>query len=799
VRPAKNHITAYARPLIASALIAGGLAQLALPVFADVPLADSSISNTANASYEDPNVPDVPIETVSNTVTIKVAKVAGIVVKKVDFTNEVTPDSFKPNDTIYSNFTVENTGNDAVKFKVPKLADVSSNTTFQEVQYWDTKGTASTTDDAWVTVTASTGADSQVIDVGGTLKVRVKLQIKSNAVANDDIVVTLGHTATAGTINAARGLGAEDSHDNDVYTVDVTTAGGLVRIGGNAANGVREASDRQTIKVNAVKQAFASVTLTHDPAVVVTATTDDIKYNISVNVPTTDPNGSGKIADDLAPTTVKLNSTTTPIAGNAGTGVDTPRVIIANPLPAGTTLKETPAAVTDWTVVYAVDTGAVGTVVWSTTPPASLADVKQVGYIYTPTGVTPTAGASLPTSSTPYSGFSVKVTTSGLGEVVNTATINGTTSADPTKADLTKPVTNTSTDTFTTFRAATISDIYNGPSAKPQATGPGNDNNKDFTNKSIAIAAADAVRDSVTGLLKQTTAATTLLQRTSTFNNTVENATNVAGDIYLLPTLPVVGTLPVNTIVKIENVDGSDIRTYTATASGFTTTDLLKGPLKLAAAGFGKVSYSVVVTLPIGIDQLVGYPVPITAFTGGTIANGITTVPSDKTAQNITIDRVYTGYIDLIKEVRALDADTQQADDTIPYLNNRDNAAAILNIKATPGKFIQYRIRAKNISDVAGSGAVDSQVIEAHKIKMVENGALAPNNWAISTTHSPDSAKTFLGANLLTGTITFDSGAKNNTQTNISKYDVDLGTTKVAPQETASFVFLRKVNKPDPQ
>ncbi len=568
MRPVKaNHnIIAYARPFISTALIAGGLLQLAAPVLAQtVPVAGSDISNTATASYEDDQ--GTPAQTVSNTVTVKVAKVAGIVVKQVNFTNEATPNVFKRNETIYANFKVTNTGNDGVKFNVPKQATVtgSADSAVTETQYKNSSG-------AWISVTANAGAQSQTIAPDTFLEVRVKLKISSTAIDNSYIKVKLGNTNSTGAINRPRGLDGELINDSeDIYTVDVTTAalasGGNaeVKLGGVAANGVREASDEQQVQVNADKLAAPSITLAHGtPVPVGTTNADTIPFNVSVNVAPTDVNGSPNA--DLAPTTIKLGTGAAPASGT-----DTPRVIVAVPIPTGSTYASvTPP--TDWTVVYTSTeyntttpgggTGAVGTAIWSTTVPT--AGVKQVAFIYTPTGA-PATGAPLPANATPYTGFTVNVTTTGLGTVNAIASVYGTTPKADGTPDDTKPAKADGNDTVTTTRAAIASNIYNGTSANAQAKGPGEDDNTDFTNQSMTIALADAVRDS-SGVLNKTTVTSSV-----TFQNTVKNTNSGTTDVYLLPTPPATaGDLPTNTEVTIKNSSGLESRTYKYNGTAFT-------------------------------------------------------------------------------------------------------------------------------------------------------------------------------------------------------------------------------------
>jgi hypothetical protein len=804
VRPAKakNNIGTYARPLISSALIAGGLMQLAAPVLAQSapPAADATISNTAAATYDDGN--GATIETQSNTVTIKVAKVAGIYVQEKGFTNSISgTTTFKRGDTIYSNFDVKNTGNDGVKFNVPKLASVTGNgtdgNTFQRVEYLAADGTT------WVPVTTASGANSQVIPVNGILKVRVVLVIKSTAVDNSQIIVKLGQTVTPGAINLKRGEGVnEDISDNDIYTVDVTTADPVngVIVGGNAANGVREASAQQSVGVNAPKQAVPSITLTNSaPAPISGQPNDNVDYNASVTVAKLDANGADNA--DLAPTQIQLNSSTKPTTADPGTGTTTPRVIVALPLPSTVTLSAAPTPPAGWTVVYAVTTGSVGTVVWSTTPPASLGDVKQVGFIYTPTGATTAKEFSLPANTNPYTGFTVKVTTNGTGTVDAIASVYGTTPDATGAPDLTKPAKADGTDSFTTTRTVgnNTSAIFNGPVANAEAKGPNGNNNTDFTNKSVSIASNNAVR--IDGKLIPTKAETS-----ATFSNAVKNTNSGTTDIYLLPTAPEnIADLPDGTKVKITNTDGSDSRTYTYKSSDGTFTVAETGtPIKLSVGSGKSVGYKVDVTLPKGVDQLKGYPVPVTAFTGGTITAGMTTLPVDSgtgtiatfkpTAQNITIDRAYTGFIDLVKEVRVLDSVAQQDQPNtgaFTYLSG-----TVSSVKAEPGKFIQYRIRAVNISTPVDTSATDSQILKAGNLQIVENGNNGSNTWATQTTHESSTAKTLLGTTPVTSTITYDLG-KSDSALDINTYTVKFAD-QIAPGDTAApaFVFVRKVNAP---
>lgn len=93
--------------LVATALLTGSFFQFIAPVLADGTAAGTSISNTATATYEDPNAPGSPINSTSNTVTVTVAEVAGITVTGSGVANQTTPGgSTKSGDLLVYTYTV---------------------------------------------------------------------------------------------------------------------------------------------------------------------------------------------------------------------------------------------------------------------------------------------------------------------------------------------------------------------------------------------------------------------------------------------------------------------------------------------------------------------------------------------------------------------------------------------------------------------------------------------------------------------------------------------------------------------
>jgi hypothetical protein len=804
VRPEynKSNILTTLRPLMAFAILASGLGQIA-PAVAEGTAAGADISNTATASYEDPNDPGKPIDTVSNTVKVVVSKVAGINILK-NGTEDLGPNpggtgnvagNYAPGDVVAFDYKLVNVGNASVQFSIPGAATVSSNADFQKVQYKDGS--------QWVDVTSGSSVTIPgFVPVDGFKEVRVLVKIKSTATTNQSVDVTLGKTSTTDTQNAQRGSAPEVSDAADVFTVDITNdpivAGSVPQ--GPAVNGVREASRIQSIGVNQDTQTFANITMTGsaavpDPNSPGDLTKNKITYDITVKVDPTAPTGSNKTPADLAPTTVKISDGTTITSEQ--------HVLISDPVPTGTTPTKVTAP-NDWKAVYSttvLTTGqTIADVVWLPVPtggvPPTGTTVTFVGFIKTDT--TP-----LPINANPYTGFQVEVQTTGIdtvngGSVNNVAYVYGNTTKSDGTTDPTKPVVDqTGTPALNTPTGgipvvtpiAPPGSIFNGPFQKPQAVGPDNTTATDYSNKSVQITAADLVGvDPVTGNLPK-------LGRPvdASFNNTIENK-GTAADVYLLPSAPTVVTdLPNGSLVRISY--GSEAVTYTYDGNGNYTpiaADTGKMPVKVPVGAGSSETYGVQVTLPGSdtnkvVEQLKGYPAPITAFTGVVPTAGQTTVPAAGTTglkTNVTIDRVYTGYLKLTKESRVLNLNANGV--TKDPVAGADGTFSKTNKSAAPGQYIEYQIKYENLSSSGGSNNIN---LEAGKLKIKEDGLTGGNTWGNTTTHDQNSASDTKG-----GTINYSPAGTNNTNTTVTGYEVDMGTTiKIAPGDNGTFKFIRKV------
>ena len=238
---------------------------------------------------------------------------------------------------------------------------------------------------------------------------------------------------------------------------------------------------------------------------------------------------------------------------------------------------------------------------------------------------------------------------------------------------------------------ATPGSILNDPEGQPAAVGV-NDNTDDFTNQSTPVPASTAP-------------GTTINPDPITFTNTINNpgSTNLT-DILLVPdtfeptatdagvdgffdtiaaaALTVPGNpgngggttlVPYGTTVSISFNGDTALYTYTdlVVTDNFVYTSGTAIRIPTLPAG-GSVDYTVTVNLPANTplstdssrhgvsvtDRGIGFDVPIYAFvdTNGNSRPDQTDVNAG-TGYNRTIDRVYTGYLRLVKEQRLLEAD----------------------------------------------------------------------------------------------------------------------------------------------
>ncbi|HEX8847001.1 MAG TPA: hypothetical protein VF791_20325 [Pyrinomonadaceae bacterium] len=338
-------------------------------------------------------------------------------------------------------------------------------------------------------------------------------------------------------------------------------------------------------------------------------------------------------------------------------------VFIFAPVPAGTTLaaQAFPAG-----TLYSnspVSDDPVTTAQWFAVPPAG---VTRVAF---------NVGNSLGVGS--CSANFNQVVTITTNDATNPITNQGNASANNSvsaRIDATSPL-------RTTLLIISGS-VLNGPVGAAGAVN--NTNNDDFTNKSVS-----------TGIAGVAPGGNTTAQGVVNFSNTVQNTGN-ANDSYTLS----VQSFPAGATVR---VTVNAVQT-TVVLNGVATGNAIPA---LNVAYNGTANYDVEITLPAGITVLTGYDTVIRATSGNT-----------NTEWNETIDRVYTGFIQLSKSA---------------VVNNATGVGGPND--PVPGAVITYSISYQNVSSVPAAGGSGNVTLNATNVVITENGSAGTNNWATYTDH----------------------------------------------------------------
>lgn len=825
------------RPLAIAALVASGILQPLLPVLAAGTAADTDISNTATATYADDA--GTTFNATSNTVQIKVAPVSGVTVKPTGI-SDLNAGAVEQGDTLAYNFDVKNVGNTPEGIYIP--TPTVQNFTTTTVEY--------STDNGVTFLPLPSGNIIPNVGADATVKIKVTGTVPTSGIVAGDLVkVTLGNTGPNDNTPATQNVvdGTDGSNADEVRTTF-----DLAALGAPADN--KEASATQSIpfatKVtpqafSLLKKTVSSVTPGSTPA----GNDDTINYNLNFSVLNTSPNGSLTPAD-LTGTNIKLEGlTATKILVSDAIPAGT--VLQALPTaPAGWTTVYS-SDVLDTTIpIVSSSATALPAANWTATAPttpAQFAAVKRVGFIATATSITAGSAAV---------NFPISVITSGLpvngGKVNNIAQVFGQTAGDPTnkvvvdesgdaspsnfedtgnpgpaydpakdtgKADPTTQGVDTKGDnsgagtkgedtevTITGTIAPASDSILNGPNGKPAAVGP-TDANDDFTNASTPVPAGQAPSVVIAGT------------QSASFNNTVSNPSTVTlADVTVQPISPAkaeaadgiattgqyngTAAIPTGTTVTLTDLTVGTTNkpvTYTFNGTDFIITSTATPTSQATPLNFGNlapnatVNYKTEVTLPAGsVTPLTAIAIPMVAFPDDN-PTGANAGYTNELTNNITIDRVYTGYMKLVKEARILSADKNT------IIQDWTDAASgtpagTLSKKAAPGQYIEYRISYQNISTAAnGSG---NTILNANNFKLIEDGTGAnagstTNNWAISTLHqqntlaSQGTVNYFSGLGALVGTT--DQADGND----VGKYENVVPT--VAPAGQGTFQFRRVV------
>jgi hypothetical protein len=439
----------------------------------------------------------------------------------------------------------------------------------------------------------------------------------------------------------------------------------------------------------------------------------------------TAPSGPVNLGTDITYTWQLENTgsrTVTGVTLNAST-----QVYIIAPIPARTVLKsgQTFPAGTLYTT-DALSTAPLSAT-WSSSAPGSLSTVTRLAF---PVGATLTAGSSSSAINmlvTVNTGINTSIPIDEIGDAFGKNFVNNTITDQSGDATSTNGDGNANFDEGYVAGAGhgviqqttltQVGSVLLGPASAPAAAGP-TDQNDDYTNKSTNpgnIAPGN-----------NTTASAQLV-----YVNTLLNNGN-ANDTYTLDA-PVV---PAGFTVEISTNGGTS---YTDVSSG--------GTVSLAIAFGTSANIQVRVTVPSGKPVL-------TAF-GTTIRATSTVTPA---ASNSTIDRAYTGFIQLTK--------------TATVANGTGVGGAT---DAVPGAVITYAITYTNIS--SSNGDANCVKLTASNLVITEDGLLAPNNWGSNTTNS--------------GSPT-DSGSGVVATVSATQYTDTVAS--VAPGASGVFTFKRSIN-----
>jgi len=844
--PPKN----ITKKLLATGLSLSALSQLlppAAPVQAQaLTPAGTTIQNRATGTYVDPNNPTQTINTTSNTVTVTVAEVAGLTAIPAGII-DTNGGSVSTGDVLHFDFLVTNTGNDPTDIFFPAIADMVS-VGFNITGYQLDLNNDSDFADPDETVRTGAFTTTTSIPAGASVRVRVIGTVTASS-AGDPVSVRIGNTGPNDNSPATQ------NQPDDGLLGDVLNASNEVRTtGGAPVNGQREASAIQqtNVAVAVNNQALATILKTrtgYTPNSATTFTDDVLTYGLSLRVENTPPAGSSGITPAPLAPTVNVN-----IDGTPRSVILISDAIPANTQLNAAPTAPTGWRVVYTTSPTATNATAA---LWTTTPPTPLSSTTRVGFIYDPDNNLTTPSPSI-TPGTTVTGFSFSVVTSGLtpagGTIANIAQVFGRTdgttrevydesgdqrpsnfnddgtpnAGDNPATDAREDVNNGVADPATQgvdagnnntgtgpggevniFVITPPGGILNGPFNTPSAVGP-NNNNDDFTNQSTPVPPGLNPLD-------------TFNPAPITFNNTFQNpATNTTNldTVRLLPLPPSNSSIPsgsqqpngdIPNGTRVTITLGTQVAVYDYSGGVYTfnaglSSGLPSGSTTILINGLTpgtSLNYTVTVDLPAGTqlssDRFIangqaraGFNIPIVAFVDND--NNGAFVAANDPIFNITIDRVYTGYVRLRKQSE--------------IIRNGVVAESLSEAPKTvrPGDIIRYVVEYVNFSTPsAGSGNV---TLDASNLVITDDGSAAPNNWTTFTVHfnsstpstgpAPNEPQNTFATQ---GTILFNSSPIPDpaTGTPVTVYTNNVGTIPPQPGATTSmfqglFRFHRRVN-----
>jgi uncharacterized repeat protein (TIGR01451 family) len=252
------------RLVLVSSIATLGSGNLLTAVMALPPTPGTEIKNTAVGSFLDEDAPAANTSTVveSNEVSVTVTEVAGITITSGGIAGSTVAGGLA-----YFDFIITNVGNDPTQFFIPGSATITgSGTQLGKIKIigYDSDGSGATAevlldvtvplnnialnsgDRTGTLLSTDATANNGSIPAGGTIRIRVPIQIDAVGALGTNVSVMIGDTTPA---NGQNQTYTVSTGNKDVYTVDNSNSVSGETFGVLPQSAQKEASTTQTLSV----------------------------------------------------------------------------------------------------------------------------------------------------------------------------------------------------------------------------------------------------------------------------------------------------------------------------------------------------------------------------------------------------------------------------------------------------------------------------------------------------------------------------------------------------------------------